>query len=187
MLGEALMKRLALVLTTCALLAVRVGAQGSPPPPINPTIVPEGSSNTFYKGAHAVLVAAVEGITHVYEFTKDLILPGKHNDALADLREGSTVAVQANAGGSRAAADEVDANGNTRAGVSEGTVTKVDRRHAQITVRFGEGQNGTFQLAEAHAKGSSAHGSAPEPPVEISYSGKDGTRVKQLFSKISGS
>jgi len=181
------MKRLALATMTSVLLTAGLGAQGSPPPPINPTMVPEGSSNTFYKGAHAVLVAAVEGITHVYEFTKDLILPGKHNEALADLREGSTVAVQDKAGRRSAAADDVDASGNDRGGVTEGTVTKIDRRHAQITVRFAEGKNGTFQLADAHAKGSGPHGNAPEPPVEISYSGKDGTRIKQLFSKLPGS
>jgi hypothetical protein len=181
------MKRLALITLTSALLTVGLSAQGSPPPPINPTMVPEGSSNTFYKGAHAILVAAAEGVVHVYEFTKDLILPGKHTDALADLREGSTVAVQEKVAGRSAAADEADANGNARAGVTEGTVTKVDRRHAQITVRFAEGKNGSFQLADAHAKGSGPHGSAPEPPVEISYAGKDGTRIKQLFSKLSGS
>jgi hypothetical protein len=181
------MKRFALITMTSALLTVGLGAQGSPPPPINPTIVPEGSSNTFYKVAHAILVAAAEGITHVYEFTKDLILPGKHSDALSDLREGTTVAVQQKADGRGAAADEVDASGNARAGVTEGTVTKVDRRHAQITVRFAEGKNGSFQLADAHAKGSAGHGSTAEPPVEISYAGKDGTRIKQLFSKVSGS
>jgi len=181
------MKRLARLAITSLLLTVGLGAQGSPPPPINPTMVPEGSSNTFYKGAHAVLVAAVEGITHVYEFTKDLVLPGKHSDALADLREGTTVAVKGRVERRSTAPDEVDAAGNARAGVTEGTVTKVDRRHAQITVRFGEGRNDTFQLADAHAKGSSGHSTTPEPPVEISYPGKDGARIKQLFSKISGS
>ncbi|HEY7172995.1 MAG TPA: hypothetical protein VH417_19215 [Vicinamibacterales bacterium] len=177
------MKRVALTAIAGALLTASLGAQSGPP--INPTMVPEGSSNTFYRGAHAVLVAVADGIEHAYQFTKDLIVPGRHNgDALADLREGTTVAVQDRAGAASAAPDDVDANGNARAGVSEGTVTKVDRRHAQIVVRFAEGRNETFQLAEAHAKASSGRS---EPTVEISYASKDGARVKRAFSKLAGS
>jgi hypothetical protein len=178
------MKRLALTAIASALLTAALGAQA--PPPINPTVVPEESSNAFYKGAHAVLVAAVEGITHVYEFTKDLILPGKHTDELADLREGTTVAVQAKANGGSAAEDEVDAKGKVRAGVTEGTVTKVDRRRAQIKVRFAEGKNATFQLADAHAKGHAAGAGTPTTTtVVISYAGHDGGRVSRAFTPIS--
>jgi hypothetical protein len=179
------MKRAALTAITGALLAATLGAQT--PPPIHPAMAPEGSSNTFYRGAHAVLVAVADGIEHAYQFTKDLIVPGRHNgDALADLREGTTVAVQEKAGVAGGPSDEVDANGNARAGMSEGTVTKVDRRHAQIVVRFAEGKNGTFQLAEAHAK-AAASGRTSDPTVEISYAGKDGARVKRAFSRLSAS
>jgi hypothetical protein len=179
------MKRFALTAIASALLTAALGAQT--PPPIHPAMAPEGSSNTFYRGAHAVLVAVADGIEHAYQFTKDLIIPGRHNgDALGDLREGTTVAVQEKAGAASGAPDEVDANGNARAGVSEGTVTKVDRRHAQIVVRFAEGRNETFQLAEAHAK-ASAGTRTSDPPVEISYASKDGTRVRRAFSKLSGS
>jgi hypothetical protein len=176
------MKRLALTAIAGALLSATLRAQS--PPPINPTIVPEGSSNTFYHGAHAVLVAAVEGIEHVYEFTRDLIVPGRHNgDALADLREGTTVAVQEKADARSSSPDDVDATGNVRAGVTEGTVTKIDRRHAQITVRFAEGKNGTFQLADARGKASGASDAATR--VTISYAGKDGKRVVHPFTPVS--
>jgi hypothetical protein len=175
------MKRLAFAAIAGTLLTAALGAQT---PPINPTIVPEGSSNTFYRGAHAVLVAAVEGIEHVYQFTRDLIVPGRHNgDALADLREGTTVAVQEKATAGTSGADEVDANGNVRAGVTEGTVTKIDRRHAQITVRFAEGRNGTFQLADGRGKASAASDAATR--VMISYPGKDGRRVAHPFTPVS--
>jgi hypothetical protein len=177
------MKRLATTTIAGVLLSAALGAQS--PPPINPTIAPENASNTFYKGAHAVLVAAVEGIEHAYQFTKDLIVPGRHNgEALADLREGTTVTVQEKAGTGSAAPDEVDASGNVRAGVTEGTVTKIDRRHAQITVRFAEGKNSTFQLADAHTKAPGATGSTGHQMVMISYSGKDGKRVAHEFTSI---
>jgi hypothetical protein len=179
------MKRLALTAIAGALLTASLGAQTGPP--INPTMVPEGANNTFYRGAHAVLVAVVDGIEHAYNFTKDLIVPGRHNgDALADLREGTTVAVQEKVGLGSTASEEVNANGNARAGTSEGTVTKVDRKHAQIVVRFAEGKNETFQLAEAHAKASAGSRTADQS-VEISYASKDGARVKRAFSKLAGS
>jgi len=178
------MKRLASTTFAGVVLSAALGAQS--PPPIHPTVAPENTSNTFYKGAHAVLVAAVDGIAHAYQFTKDLIVPGRHNgDALADLREGTTVTVQEKAGTASAAPDDVDASGNVRAGVTEGTVTKIDRRHAQIMVRFAEGRNGTFQLAEAHTKAPAATRSSAHEMVMISYAGKDGKRVAHEFTSIS--
>jgi hypothetical protein len=178
------MKRLALTALAATVLSVALGAQG--PPPINPTIVPEGSSNTFYRGAHAVVVAVVDGIEHAYQFTRDLIVPGRHGgDSLADLREGTTVAVQDQARASSVAPDDVDANGNGRAAATEGTVTKIDRRHAQITVRFAEGKDGTFQLVDAHPKAAAA--ADAEKTVMISYAGRDGNRVMRVFSALSGS
>jgi hypothetical protein len=177
------MHRLALTAIAATALGVALGAQG--PPPINPTIVPEGSSNTFYRGAHAVVVAVVDGIEHAYQFTRDLIVPGRHGaDALADLREGTTVAVQHKTGAGSTAPDDADADGDGRAAATEGTVTKIDRRHAQITVRFAEGKDGTFQLAEAHPKAAAADAAKT---VMISYTGKDGNRVMRAFSTLSGS
>jgi hypothetical protein len=179
------MKRLALTAIGGALLTAALGAQT--PPPIHPAMAPEGASNTFYRGAHAVLVAVADGVEHAYQFTKDLIVPGRHGgDTLADLREGTTVAVQEKAAVASGGPDEVDAQGNARPGVSEGTVTKVDRRHAQIVVRFAEGKDETFQLAEAHAK-AAAGGRTSDPTVEISYASKDGAHVRRAFSKLSGS
>lgn len=176
------MRRLALTATAATLFFVALAAQS--PPPINPTIVPEGSSNTFSRGAHAVVVAVVDGIGHAYRFTRDLIVPGRHDaDPLADLREGTTVTVQDRALAGSLTADDVDAHGNVRAAATEGTVTKIDRRYAQITVRFGKGRNGTFQLAEAHSR--TPPRSRTEPMVMISYTGKDGKRVAHGFTPVS--
>ena len=176
------MKRLALTALAAATLTVALSAQS--PPPVNGTVVPEGSSDTFYRGAHAVLIATIEGIEHVYQFTKNLIVPGKGGvDALADLREGTTVVVQDKTTAKATAPEEVDASGNVAAHVTEGTVTHVDRRHAQVTVRFAEGRNVTFHLADASPRTQAS--SVPEGTVVISYAGKDGPRVSRLFTKVS--
>src|SRR3954470_11040771 len=175
------MKRFALALIVAALMTTVIGAQS--PPPVNGPVVPDGASNTFYRGAQAVLVATIEGIQHAYEFTKDLILPGKHGgDALADLRECTTVVVQDKPDANAAAPQNADPPEDVPSHVTEGTVTKIDRRHDKITVRFGEGKSSTFQVAEAHAK-------TPTPAVGtavvISYAGKEGPRVSRLFTKLS--
>jgi len=176
------MKRLALAVIVAAMLTTVVGAQS--PPPVNGPVVPDGASNTFYRGAQAVLVATIEGIQHVYEFTKDLILPGKHGGvALADLREGTTVVVQDSRDANAGAPEHVDPSEDVPSHVTEGTVTKVDRRHDKITVRFGEGRSSTFQVAEAKTQAPAA-GAGPTTVV-ISYAGKDGPRVSRLFTKVS--
>src|SRR3954470_3389816 len=174
------MKRFALALIVAALMTTVIGAQS--PPPVNGPVVPDGASNTFYRGAQAVLVATIEGIQHAYEFTKDLILPGRHGgDALADLREGTTVVVQDKPDANAAAPQNADPPEDVPSHVTEGTVTKIDRRHDKITVRFGEGKSSTFQVAEAHTKATPAAGAA----VVISYAGKEGPRVSRLFTKLS--
>jgi len=178
------MKRLALTAIGAALLTIVVGAQS--PPPVNGPVVPEVTSNTFYRGAQAVLAATIEGIQHVYEFTKDLILPGKHGgDALADLREGTTVVVQDKADAKTVAPETVDDTEDAAAHITEGTVTKVDRRHDKITVRFSEGKSSTFHVADAHTKAPAAATATSGSTVVISYACKDGPRVSRLFTKVS--
>jgi len=85
------------------------------PPPVRGTMATEGNRKTFYRAANTVIVTTIDGAEHVYHFTKDLIVHGGKGlgvDALAGLREGSTVVVHYTVNGQTASADEIDVIGD---------------------------------------------------------------------------
>ena len=58
----------------------------------------------FYRGANVVIVTTMDGVEHVYQFTKNLIVHGGRKpgvDALEGLRDGTTVVIHYTASGAR--------------------------------------------------------------------------------------
>jgi hypothetical protein len=74
--------------------SIALNAQG--PPPGRGTIALEGNMKKFYRAANTIIVTTIDGVEHVYHFTKDLLVHGGKGtgvDALQGLREGSTVVI----------------------------------------------------------------------------------------------
>ncbi len=171
----------------CSVVISGAIASAQTPPPIEGTtgtIATEGSMKAFYRGAKTIIVTTVDGVEHVYEFTKDLIVHGgKHPgpDALADLREGTTVVVHYTLTAGEAAAREIDVVGD-RVKVTEGAVAKLDRAHHRLTVRYDNGTTETFQLSE---RASDEAASDVAGRVQIYYVDERGTKVAHFFKRVS--
>ena len=58
-------------------------AQATPPPvvPQTGTMALEGTMKTFYRGVNKLVVTTVDGMEHVYQFSKDLIVHGGEDSA----------------------------------------------------------------------------------------------------------
>src|SRR5581483_3305056 len=81
-------------------------------PPVRGTVALQGTMKKLYQAANAVVVTTVDGVEHVYHFTKDLVVHGgKGSDPLGGLREGSTVVVHYTVNGADATAFEIDSVG----------------------------------------------------------------------------
>jgi hypothetical protein len=176
----------ALVLLLVIPLAITVRTQG--PPPVRGTVALEGSMKKFYRAAGTIIVATIDGVEHVYHFTKNLVVHGGHGpgvDALEGLREGSTVVVHYTTDGNEQAAREVDVVGGEGLGVTEGIVTRIDRRRKQITVRYDNGTVETFLLTEHAAAETPNDVDRPGTRVVIYYSDQAGHRVAHFFRKTS--
>ena len=84
----------------------------------------------------------MDGVEHVYHFTKSLVVhggTGRGIAALEGLREGNTVVVHYTVNGTENAAREIDRVGDEGLKVTEGVVTLIDRKRKQITIRFDYG------------------------------------------------
>ena len=99
-------------------------------PPLLEPIALEGTMKQFYRGANVVIVTTMDGVEHVYEFTKNLVVHGGKKpgvDALEGLRDGTTVVVHYTVSGADAAAEEIDVLSGEGLKTTEGIVTDIDR------------------------------------------------------------
>src|SRR5262249_20436306 len=114
-----------------------LGAQS--PPPVGGTIALEGTMKKVYRAANVVVVGTIDGVQQVYGFTKNLVVHGGRGtgvDPLAGLREGSIVVMHYPADEALPSQTEIDRVGNEGVRITEGTVTRIDRKRTEITVRF---------------------------------------------------
>jgi len=145
----------------------------------------------FYKAANVVIVTTMDGVEHVYHFTKDLIIHGGKApgvDALEGLREGTTVVIHEGKGGSQASAEEIDVLGDGGLKIAEGIVTNIDRRKKEITIRYNNGKTETLQMttraaAESSADVDEAKGEATR--IVVYYSDEAGHKIAHYFRKSS--
>ena len=72
-------------------------------------------------------------------------------DELESLRPGVTVAVHYTVAGAEETAQEIDQLGAGGLNVGKGVVTRIDRGHKQITIRFENGVTETLQLTDRAA------------------------------------
>lgn len=179
--GAALTAGLFLLLPTC------VDAQNRPP--LQEPMALEGTMKQFYRGANVVIVTTMDGVEHVYQFTKNLIVHGGRKpgaDALEGLRDGTTVVIHYTESGPQAAAEEIDLLGDTGLKMTEGVVTDINRRKKEITVTYANGKTETLQMtdlaaAESEAGIETSGGEASH--IVIYYVDESGHKVAHYFKK----
>jgi hypothetical protein len=175
------------VLMVAGGLTVLVPAVAFPQEPPSPTgtVALEGTMRRFYAAANTVVVATVDGVEHVFHFTKDLLVHGGKGtgvDALSGLREGTPVVVHYS--GQDQSAEEIDQIGDEGLKSTEGVVTRIDRRGKRIAVRLEDGKTEEFTLtdrAAADAGTAAGRQSAPGSRIIIYYSDDQGRRVVHYF------
>jgi len=157
----------------CSLAAVLVLSAGTAwsqvlGPPIKGTIQPEPNKKKFYEGVGAAAVGA-EKVVHA------IAGRGDDNGLFPGLLEGSTVAVKeaaANVNGEPAASGGVQT-------ITEGVVTRIDRKQKQIVVRFESGKTERLQFVDR------ARGDTGPAPVVVTYSDGSGGKLSLDFKKVS--
>jgi hypothetical protein len=181
-----------LVMLVAFLLVGPARAAAQVPPPIDGvtgTIALEGTVVQEQVAANTVIVNTVDGVKHLFHFTKDLFVHGGKGsgvDALQGLRDGTTVAVHYTVVGGDAALLELDQISDDGLSVTEGTVIRIDRGRLQITIRFDNGKAEVFQLTERAASGAGNeidHAPDGTARVTVYYTDEDGRRVAHFFKK----
>ncbi len=159
-------------------------------PPLQEPIALEGTMKQFYRAANVVVVTTMDGMEHVYQFTKDLIVHGGKKpgvNALEEMQEGTTVVIHQRLGGSQAVAEEIDVLGAEGLKITEGVVTHINRRKNEITIKYANGKTETLQMTSRAAAESDAgeESSAGASRVVIYYSDEAGHKVAHYFKKAS--
>jgi hypothetical protein len=179
------------VLTAGMTLFLSIALLAQDRPPLQEPIALEGTMKQFYRAANVVIVTTMDGVEHVYHFTKDLIVHGGKKsgvDALEGLREGTTVVIHEAASGAGAAAEEIDVLGDEGLKIAEGMVTRIDRRRKELTIRYNNGQTETLQMTgRAAAEGEAGIDQSGEETTRIivSYTDDAGRKVAHYFKKAS--
>ena len=170
-------------------VSITLGAQSGPP--VQRTIALEGTMKTFYRAVNTIIVTTIDGVDHVYHFTKDLVVhggKGRGMDALEGLREGSTVVVHYTVTEAEASAREIDRIGDEGLKTTEGVVTRIDRGRKRITIRFVDGKSETLRLtdrAAAEAAKDVDQAATAAVKIIVYYSDEAGRKVAHFFKKAS--
>jgi len=170
--------------------SVSVTLSAQSPPPVQGTIALEGTVKTFYRAVNTIIVTTIDGVEHVYHFTKDLVVhggKGRGPDALEGLREGSTVVVHYTVTEAEASAREIDRIGDEGLKVTEGVVTRISRGRKQVTIRFDDGSSETLRLTDRAAAeaGKDVDQATATVKVIVYYSDEGGRKVAHFFKKAS--
>ena len=170
-------------------VSITLGAQSGPP--VQRTIALEGTMKTFYRAVNTIIVTTIDGVDHVYHFTKDLVVhggKGRGMDALEGLREGSTVVVHYTVTEAEASAREIDRIGDEGLKTTEGVVTRIDRGRKRITIRFDDGKSETLRLTDRAAVEAAKdvdQAATTAVKIIVYYSDEAGRKVAHFFKKAS--
>src|SRR3984893_658353 len=120
-------------------------ARGQGGPPIHGvtgTMATEATIKAEHKAANKIVVETEDGVEHVYESAKGLVVHGG-KDSLADLKPGTTVIIHYTADNT---AQEIDRVGIDGLSTTEGIATRIDRGKKEITIRYDNGKIETLKL-----------------------------------------
>jgi hypothetical protein len=173
-------------------LGVPVAPAAQTQPPISGvtgTVALEGTIDQEQAAAGTVVVKTMDGVRHVFHFTKGLLVHGGKSggvEGLQGLREGTTVAVHYTVANGVAAAQEIDQIGPDGLRVTEGRVIDVNRARKQITIRFDDGRTETLRLTDRAAADAAKDVGQAAPDaarVIVYYSDESGQKVAHYFKK----
>ena len=108
------------------------------------TIATEATIKDEHKAANKIVVKTEDGVEHVFDGAKDLLVHGGKD--LSDLRPGTTVVVHYTSDAAGESAREIDRVGTNGLRVTEGMVTKIDRGKREIRIRYDNGRIETLAL-----------------------------------------
>jgi Cu/Ag efflux protein CusF len=111
------------------------------------TMATEATIKNEQKAGNKIVVATEDGVEHVYDEAKDLVVHGGKNP-LSDLKPGTTVVIHYTADN---AVHEIDRVGENGLSVTEGVVSQIDRGKKEITIRYDNGKTETLQLTDRAA------------------------------------
>jgi hypothetical protein len=169
--------------------SISVGAQSPVPVQgVTGTIATEGTVKDVHEAGNTVIVGTVDGVEHVFHYTKDLLVHGgKGPDALRGLKAGSSVVVHYTVEGANEAAHEIDRLGDEGLKSTEGVVTRVDRRRKQIAIKFADGKTETFRLTDRAAEDAGKEvrrATKDAGQVIVYYSDEGGQKVAHFFKQV---
>jgi hypothetical protein len=168
-------RRLALV-GMAALGIAPAQAQGPAIHGFNGTIATEATIKAEHKAAHKIVVETEDGVEHVYDAAKDLVVHGG-KDPLSDLKPGTTVIIHYTAGNT---AQEIDRVGDGGLSTTEGIATKIDRGKKEITIRYDNGKIEKLKLTE-RAAAEVGKNIGADARVIVYYSEETGGKVTHYF------
>src|SRR6202166_1879243 len=102
-----------------------VSAQGPANHGFTGTGATEGTIKDEHKAANKIVVETKDGVEHVYDAAKGLLVHGGKS-GLSDLKPGTTVVIHYTSNASGDLAQEVDRIGADGLSVTEGIVTKIN-------------------------------------------------------------
>lgn len=151
------------------------------------TLATEGTIRSEYKAAHKIIVETADGVDHVYDAAKDLVVHGGTND-LSDLKPGSTVVVHYTADKTGESAHEVDSIGAEGLSTAEGIVSRIDRAKKEITIRYDNGTTEKLILtgrAAVDAGQDLRNAPAGTTRIVVYYSDEAGRKIAHYFRRKS--
>ena len=169
-----------------AALCTAAGLDAQQPPAIHGltgTIATEATIKDEHKAANKIVVKTADGVDHVFDGAKDLLVHGGKD--LSDLKPGTTVVVHYTADAAGPLAREIDRVGSNGLGVTEGMVTKIDRGKKEIRIRYDNGKVETLGLtARAAVDGDLDFRAAPAGTTRIVvyYSEEAGHKMAHYFA-----
>jgi hypothetical protein len=164
------------VLGIAALAIAPSYAQAPPIHGFNGTMATEATVRAERKAANKIIVATEDGVEHVYDAAKGVVVHGG-TAPLSDLKPGTTVVIHYTADN---VAQEIDRVGTGGLSTTEGIAIKIDRGKKEITIRYDDGKIEKLQLTD-RAAADVGKNIGPDVRIVVYYSSEAGGKVTHYF------
>lgn len=158
-------------------------AQAQAPPRIHGftgTIATEATIKSEKKAANKIVVETKDGVEHVYDAARDLVVHGG-KQTLSDLRPGTTVVIHYSADNTAQEIDRIGAADGLR--TTEGVATKIDRGKKEITIRYDNGKIEKLKLTD-RAASDVGKNIGPDTRIIVYYSPEAGAKMTHYFTAL---